>query len=82
MEPYTDQYFRRPKGAAAQKAGVLKRMRENNEEVEKKVMKLEPSGTEFIDYHIDQLIDAIKAGRLTKKEMVMKIQEKLAERSL
>ena len=63
MELHMDQYFRRPKGAAAQKAGVLKR----NEEVEKKMMKLEPSGTEFIDYHIDQLIDAIKAGHLTKK---------------
>ena len=70
--------FRKPKGAAAQKLGRLKRMREETNQIERKVIKTEPLVTESTDYHADQLVNAVRDGQLTVEQLENLIHKKLA----
>eukprot|EP00090_Calanus_glacialis_P007056 TRINITY_DN15519_c0_g1_i5.p1 TRINITY_DN15519_c0_g1~~TRINITY_DN15519_c0_g1_i5.p1 ORF type:complete len:144 (+),score=19.04 TRINITY_DN15519_c0_g1_i5:479-910(+) len=69
---------RKPKGAAAQKLGRLKRMREETDQIERKVIKTEPIVTESTDYHADQLVNAVQNGQLTVMQLENLIHKKLA----
>jgi len=71
---------RKPKGAAAQKTKMEKRMREETEEkIMNKVIKTEvPSATGF-DYHLDQLVLGIKHGQITEQEIWNKIRQRITQ---
>ena len=73
-------YLRKPKGAAAQKTKMEKRMREETEEkIMNKVIKTEvPSATGF-DYHLDQLVLGIKHGQITEQEIWNKIRQRITQ---
>ena len=53
-------------------------MREETDQIERKVIKTEPVVTESTDYHADQLVNAVQNGQLTVMQLEDLIQEKLA----
>ena len=77
VELYQNSNFRKPKGAAAQKASRLKRLRdEANDQIEKKKIKVLPLFD--TDYHIEQLVKAVHDGHFTSEELILKVGDKLA----
>ena len=57
-------------------------MREETNQIERKVIKTEPVVTESTDYHADQLVNAVQNGQLTVMQLEDLIQEKLAAKCL